>query len=199
MLLILDAYNILKAGEQGGGDISEPRRRHFIAVVAAYAKLKHHDAHIVFDGGEYGRPTTFWHEGVQVTYAGWHETADDIILQRLEKENPQAVILVSSDRELVDFARELNIVAVESVGFFDHMKREIAGENSPKRRMKSSSAQIHKREGHESSPELDALMEQGSCRLIYKDDDRLGEADLPAKGKKKSKEERRLEQVAKKL
>jgi predicted RNA-binding protein with PIN domain len=119
MHLIIDGYNLLGyAGRMGpaaradmstGGATStapEAAREQLLRELATYRQRKGHAVTVVFDGWRDGFPAER-HEhrsGVQVIYSRRGEKADTVI-QRLSEEFRSDCAVVSSDREVADFAK----------------------------------------------------------------------------------------------
>lgn len=199
MRLIIDAYNVLRSGQSRFlQQLSAHQSRGFINLVARYAHLKHHEAVIVFDGGESFYPTRVTRDGITVVHSGTRLTADDLIKDELQKHPADALILVSNDRELCDAARARSILCLEAHGFAEYMQAALEGRDHERKETVAEVAQ--KRAGHESEASLDALMEQYSSRVPTKEEDAVGEkGDRKRDARKGSKEERRIERVVKKL
>lgn len=103
--VIIDGYNLLGALRQAGPG-SESAREGFLQDLAAYGQRKGRPVTVVFDGWKHGLGTER-HEhraGVEVIYSKRGERADQVI-QRLAAEYGRDCAVVSSDREIIDFAK----------------------------------------------------------------------------------------------
>jgi uncharacterized protein len=103
--LIIDGYNLLGIRGQVGPR-SEMARECLVRELTAYRQRKGHPMTVVFDGWRQGLGVER-HEhrpGVQVMYSKKGERADQLI-QRLASEYGGDCAVVSSDREVADFAR----------------------------------------------------------------------------------------------
>lgn len=107
--LIIDGYNLLAA--MGGqarreGPRSAPDRDSLVKHLSAYRQRKGHAVTIVFDGWQLGYPIEGREHrlGIQVIYSKRGERADQVI-QRLAQEFRSDCAVVSSDREVTDYAR----------------------------------------------------------------------------------------------
>lgn len=127
--LIIDGYNLLGALGQVGADQgsrADSGREQLIRDLAAYRQRKAHAITVVFDGWQHGIGTEH-HEhraGVQVIYSRRGERADQVI-QRLVRDFGSACAVVSSDHEIVNYARNqgaLVIAATEFVSRLDHAR-----------------------------------------------------------------------------
>lgn len=196
MLLLIDGYNVLYAVGKGQGD-SERNKRQFIQLVSSYARLKHHDALIVFDGGN----SPFAHEtkilGVRVVESGYQSDADTYIRGLFGEVRPEMVLVVSSDRAVTDDAEEHDIVSIDAQAFYYRALEVVC--QKPQQSSFTSTKNGHKTCSSCSS-DIDALMEQAcSCVQPKKADLEDEDEDFSSKGHKKSRVEKRLERVIKKL
>jgi predicted RNA-binding protein with PIN domain len=105
MHLIIDGYNLLGIrGQVGSG--AEMAREQLLYDLTHYRQRKGHPVTVVFDGWKQGLGSER-HEhraGVQLIYSKRGERADQVI-QRLASEFGGDCAVVSSDREVAEFAR----------------------------------------------------------------------------------------------
>lgn len=105
--LIIDGYNLLgvRAAFVGGTDL-EAAREGLLRELAGYRQRKGHAVTVVFDGWRQGLASERREHraGVAVIYSRRGERADQVI-QRLAQEFGRDCAVVSSDREVTDFAR----------------------------------------------------------------------------------------------
>ena len=103
--LVVDGYNLL--GVRGGlrGDV-EARREALIRELAGYRQRKGYPLTVVFDGWRSGHPVEHgeWREGIEIVFSRQGETADTVIKRLAAKYGSDSAI-VSSDREIGNFAR----------------------------------------------------------------------------------------------
>jgi predicted RNA-binding protein with PIN domain len=201
MIIIIDGYNVLKT-VHATSHISDHKREQFITQLIHYAHTSHNNIFIIFDGGEGLRPTFYTRNGVTIVYAGYHDSADDVIKHLIDREQHRDVMLVSSDRELNHYAANVDVPSIDSTVFYGHIEERLQTlqqvANQPK-----IDVMVRKRPGHESSPEVDALMEEGSEKVFYKYEDKH-EKNLRDKYHTKpsnrlNKEEKKLSKIVKKL
>ncbi|MEO5863495.1 MAG: NYN domain-containing protein [Nitrospiraceae bacterium] len=107
--LIVDGYNLLaQTGRVGAGANlnSETAREALLRDLAAYRQRKSHAITVIFDGWQQGWGTEHREHrlGLEVIFSRRGERADQVI-QRLAAEFGSACAVVSSDREIMDFAR----------------------------------------------------------------------------------------------
>lgn len=189
MNILIDGYNILK--QVFGGEISERQRKGFAVRALEYANRKGHTIYLIFDGGPYARMTVEKHGRVITVYSGHKESADDIIKQYIEERRLKNLLVVTTDRQLNSFADRYDVPSIDSLDFYQLMM-EVNTSTIP---AKKNAGQAQKLHPEEVSPELDALMEEASRMVSYKEEEPGEEA--PAQGT--SKKEKRLLAVLKKL
>ena len=78
MILLVDAYNVLKRGSSRQ-QITQGQREAFIARLAAYAAKRNHEIIAVFDGGDSSYPINERQKSVRVIFSGDRMTADDVL------------------------------------------------------------------------------------------------------------------------
>lgn len=198
MVLLIDGYNVLHAVGRGR-DPSGRERDRFIGLVALYAQIRGHQAVIIFDGGQSAYPRQLTQDGVVVIESGYKQSADDLLCQKLPDYPPENVLVVSSDRAITDFAESHSVYSIDSPAFYRRVMDVVCKREVPAQKLGTSP--LTKQKNRESKTELDLLMEK-ACRVVHpKAVDREEEAGFidQKKGKKKSKAEKRLERVVKKL
>ena len=107
--LIVDGYNLLAQTSRIGGGVSrhsEMAREALLRDLATYRQRKSHVTTVVFDGWQQGWGTEQREHrlGLEIIFSRRGEKADQVI-QRLAAEFGSACAVVSSDREIIDFAR----------------------------------------------------------------------------------------------
>lgn len=196
MIILLDAYNILKQ-HQPTRDIGEAQRRAFIDRVATYAHLREHTIFVVFDGGSGRFPSKSYVNPITVIYSGIEQSADDV-LKRLSVEYAhKQTMLVSSDRQLCSSVQSQGVVCLDADVWESVLAgaRDVLATALPTK----SGEQAHKRAGYESSAELDALMQRASEQMMVKDEQGgFAARRVPAK-QTLSKEEKKIQKLVKKL
>ena len=103
--LIIDGYNLLGVRGPIHAEM-EQERIQLVHELGRYAKRKHHQLTVVFDGWKSGDPTEGQQSlaGIRVIFSKLGERADQVI-QRLCVEHGTQAVVVSSDREVSDYAR----------------------------------------------------------------------------------------------
>lgn len=192
MIIIIDAYNILKYFYQDEY-ITEKQRSQFVQQLIRYGKKKGHELLIIFDGGPYGLPDRIVKKPATVVYTGAQERADDYIIREMKKYKGYDLLIVSTDREITGRAEKHNIPYIDAHLFYTFVRAAL---NIPDKQGKKSkpALKLHK----ESDTSIDELMESVEVPVyLQKDDEDVEQAGV--KGKKLSKNERRLMSVVEKL
>lgn len=207
MLLFIDAYNVLKQ-VMGNILISSAARRSFVDQLAHYAHKKGHEVIVVFDGDDPDDSDEFVRQRVRCSYAGRRMSADDRIKQLItsyvRSGTAHDALLISSDRELCSFAHRHQIACMDALPFYtllqeasqerDVYEVRMSYDSRPaQRRVTESGASLQAQE------ELDALMESASSVIVYKDyvDDEV--QGRSRTGITRSKKEKRMLKIVKKL
>ena len=119
--LIIDGYNLLGARGQIGraaGRDAESTRERLLLELAAYRQRKMHPITVVFDGWQEGLGAEHreHRSGIEVVYSRRGERADKVI-QRLAAEFGRDCAVVSSDREVADFAKAQGAFVIGAMEF----------------------------------------------------------------------------------
>lgn len=195
MLVIVDGYNVLK--QMGSGlYVDDAQRDAFIKKLSTYAHEKNNSVIIVFDGGEYVRPTHYKYGPVTVIYAGHNDSADDVIKQIVMRGvNPAHTVIVSSDREICSFVGNFRVATIDSQDFY---KLLASAQTSKSTGPYTLTGQLKKAEGYHSSTELDNLMREAASIQVYKDEPHPDTQRISS-SKKDTKHEKKLKRLVKKL
>jgi len=131
MHLIIDGYNLLGVRGQVGhqaGMASESAREQLLRDLSGYRQRKGYPITVVFDGWQQGIGTERREHraGVEVVYSRRGERADQVI-QRLAEEFGRDCAVVSSDREVADFARARGAFVIGASEFEPRLRALPAG------------------------------------------------------------------------
>jgi predicted RNA-binding protein with PIN domain len=129
MHIIIDGYNLIRQSdslrrfERLG---LEKGREALIKRLAAYRKLKGHRITVVFDGWIGGplREERQQSEGVRIIYSRRGEKADEVIKKIARKGSGEELVVVTSDREIVEAVGRSGGVAIASPEFETRMTVE---------------------------------------------------------------------------
>jgi predicted RNA-binding protein with PIN domain len=129
MIIVVDAYNLLRSVPPYNKTTTDKERAQFIAQLSAYGRRKGHKMIIVFDGGPHEWPFRENMKTVQIVYSGIHATADDYIKEYVEAHQAKDLLLVSSDSELNRWVARHNIPSIDSLSFFQLLRQELREKN----------------------------------------------------------------------
>jgi hypothetical protein len=129
MELIIDGYNLIKQSSffrQQEVEGLEAARMALLKYLEAYRKLRKCKIIVVFDGK---KSFNLFQQrekvaGIFVIYSTWGEKADDVIKRMIIK-NPK-LIVVSSDREIIDFANKNRVTAIKTSEFMLRLKTALS-------------------------------------------------------------------------
>jgi len=111
--ILIDGYNVIGIYH---GDM-EVQRNHFLNALMEYKKKKGHEITVVFDGWKGVRKeTTTVSGGIQIIYSGTGERADDVI-KRILRSSRKKWIVISSDRDIMNYSWLQDCVPVQSAIF----------------------------------------------------------------------------------
>mgnify|MGYP001200561109 FL=1 len=125
--VIIDGYNLLHVSPEFSvrrEELLENARNRLIEKLSRYKSQKNVSVAIVFDGWKGGMPTQSQEKlkGIKIIYSKLGEKADEVI-KRIIADSSEEVVVVSSDREIRDFAEKHNKVSVSSLEFERKIER----------------------------------------------------------------------------
>lgn len=131
MQIIIDGYNYIHRIHGDSvrmGASMEILRRDFLDRCARYKKMRPARITVIFDAYEETSPTRHSenHRGIEVVYSRENETADDVIVGWIRK-RPAGLIVVSSDRAIIDAAKREGVSFLTPVAFAGMMASPGAG------------------------------------------------------------------------
>ena len=185
MILVIDAYNILKQVSQNQF-INERQRRRFLNELCQYAALKKHTMIVVFDGGAHEWPLKERHNGLTVVYSGRKESADDYIRTYIDELVTDNALLISSDAGLCSWALRCGVESIPAVTFYALVLHEIQQIKSVEQ--SSHRTQSTTKTSQEAVPGLDDLMNEVSGIGVKSEHVQPG--DRKGKAQQQSKKER---------
>ncbi len=162
MHLIIDGYNLLHVTltrtQLSSVELLWERNR-LIHQLSAYRQLKPCEITVVFDGWHGGWKTEKKErkEGIELIFSRLGEKADEVI-KRLVKEQGSRVMVVTSDREVANYAERLAVAVIPSDQFREKIERSVL-------RMESDS--------EEEVDEERRFKKKGPSRMLSKKEKRL--------------------------
>lgn len=160
MMIIIDAYNFIKQA-LGKTLVSEREMVDWIHTFREYTRLRNNDVQLVFDAGPFTHRSQDIYGRLTVIYSGHKLSADEVIQELLLHYKGSDVLLVTSDREVRDFAKKLDVISVGSQDFYKIFHRTLQREAVYEQKVMHT---LYKTSSVESE-ELDRLMEQSSRYL----------------------------------
>jgi predicted RNA-binding protein with PIN domain len=124
MKIIIDGYNLMYRMELTGS--LEQKREKMLDELAQFLSVNPNEMLVVFDGTK--NPSNHRgkdvRHGIKIFYSAQGETADDYIMEMVEKRTGKAKmhLIVSSDRKITDFAREHFMKVMTSDEFVDYFE-----------------------------------------------------------------------------
>lgn len=195
MIIVIDAYNLLRTVPPYKKTITDQERKQFLAQLGRYGRFKGHKVVVVFDGGPYEWPVKEKQLSVVVVYSGIHETADDYIREYIEAHRAKEMLLVTSDRELNGYAAQFSVPSIDSFAFYQ-LLQEAKSQSISK---VDTNQAIVKTTG-EAREEIDFLMMNASKVVPEKAEDmNIKDQNRASKKRQLNKEERILLKKLRKL
>lgn len=202
MLIIIDAYNILKQVIKNSF-ISENQRQEFINNLKNYANITKNNIILVFDGG-YDYPTKSEKDRITIVYSGRKSTADQYIKNYINylinNNSGNNILVVSSDRKINQKAFENKIISMDSLEFYKLIKDKIT---KNKLNLVKTKEPIRKfldpdfNNNYSGELDLERLYQENKI-ILYKNEEEQNLQKNSAVNKI-SKEERKLLKILKKL
>jgi predicted RNA-binding protein with PIN domain len=126
MLVAIDGYNFIKQSPELRRleriELQKARAG-LIESLVQYKRIKGHSITVVFDGWQEGRLAGHRERsgGIEVVFSRRGEKADDV-LKRLAAEKRNGILLVTSDREIAEFAEKKGARVVPVSDFAEKME-----------------------------------------------------------------------------
>ncbi len=130
MDVIVDGYNLIFNIKELGsstekGDIEFMRNR-FLSILEQYKEERKHKLIVVFDGKGYGNSCKNEVSGIDVVYSRSGLDADEEIKRMVSNsKHPRQIIVVTSDRNIIQFVRKYGSKVVEPLKFYKDVKKKI--------------------------------------------------------------------------
>jgi predicted RNA-binding protein with PIN domain len=131
--IIIDGYNLIRQSSQWSRlDLQEMQlgREALLSALAEYKKKKAHRITVVFDAadvpGIMDRRDKV--RGISVTFSGPGQSADNVI-KRMSAELGEKALVVSSDREIIEYAAGRGAAVISSPDFEMRLSMALYGES----------------------------------------------------------------------
>jgi predicted RNA-binding protein with PIN domain len=170
MHIIVDGYNLIRQSEvfRRYERISlEAGRLALLKCLSGYRKKKGHRITVVFDGWEGGSPQEERDcaGGVEIIYSRLKEKADEVI-KRLLQSGSEEILVVTSDREIVQFATRRGKAAIPSPAFADKLDSSIAAGSSSNLPEGAEKTEIPEKEEEDEEDRHAAAKKKGPARRL---------------------------------
>lgn len=163
-LVIIDGYNVIKY-VFGQKKVSQQQRTRFIVQLTGYLRQRALQGLVVFDGGDTDYPAAHTHGEVRVIFSGYKQTADAVIMRYMQEHRAHEFVLVTSDHELRAAAHALGKQTVTAHEFYHHYLEQEDARDAVQTIEQPLTKMAH------SSSELDALMQEATRHMQYKEED----------------------------
>jgi predicted RNA-binding protein with PIN domain len=213
VIILIDGYNLLKQLFPSLKEKLDKQRNQLIQQLSYYKSQKSAEITeiiLVFDGGISRHATREIHNGIVEIFAGQNSSADDWIINFVEKNKEKELLIVSLDKGLISQCQKYGADSINVFDFYKILQNRLL-ENLQESQAKTESITLQKYKDIHGENEydyktfdktaLDLLMEQASINAsLEKQDDLLSEKELrKSKSKTKSKQEKKLYKKFKKL
>ena len=128
MIIVIDGYNLLKAIFPRVKGKLDKQRDQLIRQLGFYKKQKSDTSKgivLVFDGGRISRATREVRAGVVVIFSGQKMSADDWIIDYVERNQDKELMLVTRDRGLIAQCRKHNVEVLKVMDFYHIMQTRL--------------------------------------------------------------------------
>ena len=135
MHVIVDAYNLIMTSAEYGavkGGRMQGAREGLVRDIGRYKKVRGHKVTLVFDATGAGgiERTVDKKEGVNVIFTKRDETADDVIIEMVERGSGVERVVVTSDVAVKRSAQRRGAAVITSEGFVRKMERAFSEEET---------------------------------------------------------------------
>lgn len=216
MIVVIDGYNLLKQIFPGLKKNLDKQRAYFVQQLAYYQKKKAYQISqiiLVFDAGASTHAQRSVQSGIVIVFSGTRSSADDWILDFVERNQGKELLVVTLDKKLRESCQRMGADWLNVYDFYTIMQQHLLVEASKllESHEELSDGQLEKYNHNDDDLEvknidkkaLDLLMEQASLGAGYAYDNAIDKSDVDADKKSKSytlsKKEKRAEAKLKKL
>ena len=193
MILIIDGYNVLRMWYNY--IVSEHERTIFINQLKKYAIKKKLKIVLVFDGGIMPWSEESSSKTLKVIYVGKNVTADEYIEKYIKKNQNKELLVVSSDHQIQNYAKEYNIESVDAELFLKFFDKTFHKIDSRDKKQKNIVVKMHQ----EKMPDLDRLMSEAYVSSECGPDSFKKKMECKNVSEKLSKKEKKLKRLLEKL
>lgn len=167
MIILIDAYNLFKTVLHNEF-VQKNEQIKFLNMFEKYAMMRTHQIILVFDGENNMSEHVNNYTLIKIYYSGYKQTADDVIKKQLQILKGQDLLLVTSDRDICQFAKQCAVESISSQEFYKMLQAVMQRKDEQNAIILQT---IHKTSTVDNF-DLDRLMEMGSRKLITKEQDK---------------------------
>jgi predicted RNA-binding protein with PIN domain len=174
MIIIVDGYNLLKQLHPKSKENLEYHKKVLLRELGVYKKIKGEaikDIIVVFDGGSLHHANREVHHGIVMLESGYKRSADDWIIEYVDRYTNEEILVVSMDRALCLACEQHKAFSMGVFDFARAVKEVIQGSADAQAPAPQSDITLIKYESAnyvsdvrlpENPPNLDDLMNQGA-------------------------------------
>lgn len=194
MNIIIDGYNLLKYIAKSS-HVNEKQLRNFISMLGQYAVKKQHKILVVFDGEPYSIISSRY---INIKYTGTYESADEYIINYVQRNKLKDTLVVSSDNGLINSVDHEGLYTIRSDAFYNLIKDQDNDSLSQEPEI-TNIIKLKKDRSEQENSDLDKLMISGSQDIVYKDKIVEKPDNDKLYPKKLSKKEKKILNIIKKI
>lgn len=134
MRILIDGYNLIRRSDvlsHRETDSLQSGREELIKLLADYNKIKRHKITVVFDGvlnmSEFAVP--YQEQGLEILFSPGVKNADQVIMDLIQKQG-SGFTVVTSDREIIAYARMVGATIVDSEEFIKRVFQTLSTKQS---------------------------------------------------------------------
>ncbi|KKQ33462.1 MAG: hypothetical protein US49_C0001G0142 [candidate division TM6 bacterium GW2011_GWF2_37_49] len=215
VIIIIDGYNLLKQIFPHVKGRLDPQRDMFIRQLGCYKHKKLGDIKeiiLVFDAGPFSHATREIKQGIVVMFSGQKSSADDWIIEYVQKHRNDELLVVTNDRKILSASEHCNAVTLSSNDFYHILQKVLFEEHFesslPEIKISSDVQKLDQGNYFDDTLEnmlqidertVDMLMEQSSFNLQKKDEYAETHSKNGKKSHELSKKDKKLYSKLKKL
>ena len=210
MIILIDGYNLLRHIFSHVHGRLDAQKKLLITYLSCYKSQKVDSIReivVVFDGGEFYYATCEMRHGVTVVYAGQQSSADQWIVEYVERHRQYEIVLISMDRKLRDACTKYGAIAMDVEEFYQILKTTylIAQVSSEKEEQRHTELRKYEGKDEEQEPftewrEVDRLMKEMSLNVPPKNESAKNQPSRsPFPAHRFSKKERKRLKILKKM
>lgn len=176
MVIIIDGYNLLKQLHPNNKENLEWHKKNLLRELGAYKKMKEgsiSEILVVFDGGGLAHATREIHHGIVMLETGYKRSADDWIIDYVDRYKNQEITIVSMDRQLCLTCEQHGAFSISVFDFAHAVKVLINNADAPSPTTPSTITHRFNSSNVETDvalpdapPNLDELMQAGAKMRI---------------------------------